>query len=115
MFCSKCGVQNANHLTNCMNCGAPLAAAFNPMPMQRPNNYLAWSIISTILCCLPTGIAAIVYSTRVDTKFNIGDYVGAQQASDSARKWNIGSLIGGGVYALMVIGFMIIGIIAESQ
>ena len=33
---------------------------------SKPDDYLAWSILATVFCFVPTGIAAIVYSSRVD-------------------------------------------------
>ena len=36
---------------------------------QRPNSYLALAIISTILCCLPTGIVSIIYATKVNSLY----------------------------------------------
>lgn len=53
----------------------------------RPDNYLVWAILSTIFCCLPFGIVSIVYSAKVDSLYTSGDYVGAQQAADNAKKW----------------------------
>ena len=31
-----------------------------------PPNYLVWAILSTIFCCLPLGIASIVFAAQVD-------------------------------------------------
>jgi hypothetical protein len=50
-------------------------------------NYLVHSILVTVLCCLPTGIAAIVYAAQVNTKLAAGDFAGAQQASKNAKMW----------------------------
>lgn len=33
-------------------------------PMQKPDNYLVWSILCTVLCCIPFGVAAIVLRQR---------------------------------------------------
>ena len=33
---------------------------------QVPNNYLVWSILVTIFCCIPFGIVAIVKSSQVN-------------------------------------------------
>lgn len=106
MFCSKCGTQNPDNQVNCTNCGAPLAAV---SLAPRPKNYLAWSIVTTVLCCLIGGIVAIVYSAQVDSKYNAGDYAGAQQSSDSARKWNIGSMIVGLLVNLIYVVAMVAG------
>ena len=67
-----------------------------PLP---PNNYLALSIITTLLCCQVFGIIAIVYAAQVNTKYIAGDYIGAEKASKNAKTW---SLVGLGL------GFLII-------
>lgn len=64
----------------------------------KPDNYLLLSIIATVLgfcSCLPLilGIVAIVFATQVDSKYNIGDYIGAENASKTAHILSIVSLI----------------------
>ena len=54
---------------------------------MKPDNYLAWAILCTILCNLLFGIVSIVYAAKVDRLYNSGDYEGAQEASDNAKKW----------------------------
>lgn len=57
-------------------------------PMQsKPDNFLVWSILATIFCCLPFGIVAIVKSSKVDKLWYVGDYEGAWDAAKSARTW----------------------------
>ncbi|MBP5345277.1 MAG: CD225/dispanin family protein [Bacteroidales bacterium] len=51
----------------------------------KPNDYLVWSILTTLFCCLPIGIAAIVYSAKVGSLYNAGDYQGACKASATAK------------------------------
>lgn len=67
---------------------------------QRPDNLLIWSILTTVLCCLPLGIVAIVYSTKVDSLWNNGDYDGAMNAAKNAKLFCLLSL-GGGVLAFI--------------
>ncbi|MBD9703667.1 CD225/dispanin family protein [Streptomyces sp. ID01-12c] len=43
------------------------------------------AILVTLLCFLPTGIAAIVFASQVSAKATTGDYQGAAQASRRAR------------------------------
>ena len=73
----------------------PYQQAYQPVqqPPMKPDNYLVWAILSTILCCLPLGIVAIVYSSKVDGLYNQGDYAGAQEAADNAKKWAMWSAI----------------------
>lgn len=68
-----------------------------------PNNYLAFAIFTTICCCLPTGIYAIIRSTKVNTYFAMGQYELARVASEDAKKWSIIGLVIGIV--VNVIGF----------
>lgn len=59
----------------------------------RPENYLPWSIINTVLsictCCIPIGAVAIFFSLAVNSKFQKGDVAGAQSASKTAKTVNI--------------------------
>ncbi len=57
------------------------------IPQPQPKNWLVESILVTIFCCLPFGIAGIVYATQVNSKYQAGDYTGALQASKEAGKW----------------------------
>jgi hypothetical protein len=50
-------------------------------------NYLVFAILSTVLCCLPAGIPAIVYAAQVNGKLQVGDIAGAQIASQNAKMW----------------------------
>ena len=59
----------------------------------KPDNYLVWAILTTLLCCLPFGIVSIVYSSKVDSLYYAGDYISAQQAADKAKKWAMWSAI----------------------
>ena len=61
--------------------------------MPCPPSNLVWAIVSTILCCLPTGIVAIVYACKVDNLYLMGDYQGAVEASNKARNWATADLV----------------------
>lgn len=51
----------------------------------KPDNLLVWSILSTVLCCIPLGIVAILQSNKVDTLWAAGDHAGAQEAAKQAK------------------------------
>ena len=51
----------------------------------KPDNYLVWAILTTILCCLPFGIVSIVYSSKVDKLYFNGQYDEALAKSKSAK------------------------------
>ena len=63
-----------------------------PAPFAKPPNYLVWSILATLLCCLPFGVVSIVFATQVDSKWTIGDWHGALEASKRAKTWLIASV-----------------------
>ncbi len=64
-------------------------------PPSKPDNHLAWAILSTIFCCLPLGIVSIVYSSKVDGLYNAGDYAGAFNAASKAQSYALwGTIIG---------------------
>lgn len=65
--------------------GAPAGA--------KPDNYLVWTILSTILCCLPIGAVGIYFSTQVDKLWAQGDVVGAENRSRNARNLAITSAV----------------------
>jgi len=71
---------------------------------EKPSNYLVFAILATLLCCIPTGIAAIVFAAQVDSKWSQGDGVGARDASRKARLWCLISL---GVGLAANLGFLL--------
>lgn len=82
------------------------------IPGSVPNipNYLWQSIAVTLLCCIPFGVVAIVYATKVDGLVARGDIAGAMDASKSARMWvNISA----GVSILMYIVIILLSVVSE--
>lgn len=69
-----------------------------------PRTYMAWSIIAMLLCCLFPGIVALIYSTKVSSRYSNGDYDGAKRASELAGMWIIVTVICG----IIAIPFQII-------
>ena len=54
---------------------------------QDVPNYLVPAILSTIFCCVPAGIVAIIYAAQVNSKKQAGDLGGAADASGKAQTW----------------------------
>ena len=54
---------------------------------QPPKTWLLESILVTLFCCIPFGIAGIVNASKVESRFASGDIAGATQASNDAAKW----------------------------
>ncbi len=83
----------------------------SPIQPPPPKNWLVESILVTLFCCLPFGIAGIVFAAQVSSKYSVGDYEGALQASREAGKWTkIGFFIGLGVVVLYVIAIAFFGV-----
>lgn len=76
------------------------------MNQHPPKNYLIESILVTIFCCLPFGIAGIVFAAQVNAKFDLGDYEGALKSSQEAKKW-----MTLGIISSLVIGFFYLFIV----
>ncbi|MFT4127589.1 MAG: CD225/dispanin family protein [Gordonia sp. (in: high G+C Gram-positive bacteria)] len=75
-----------------------------PAPAIKPDSNLVWGILTTVLCCVPLGVVAIVYAAKVDKLWLLGDVEGARKASAAARNWSIGSAVATVVLVALFIG-----------
>ncbi|MEV7094196.1 CD225/dispanin family protein [Amycolatopsis sp. NPDC051045] len=81
-----------------------------------PDNNMVWAILSTVLCCLPLGVVAIVKSSQVQSLWFQGFHAEAQKAADDARKWAMWSAISLGILLLLyVIFFVLLTVIGISS
>jgi hypothetical protein len=71
-----------------------------------PKTWLVESILVTLFCCLPFGIAGIVNASKVESRFYAGDIDAANRYSAEAKKWTIVSFWVG--LASIVIYFIIL-------
>ena len=85
MYCTSCGTPRADGAAACANCGAAVQQ-FAPQP--KIDNYLVPAVLTTLCCCLPFGIVAIVYAAQVNSKVAGGDIAGAMQSSKNAKMWS---------------------------
>lgn len=69
------------------------SANFDTSIQRPPKTYLIEAILTTIFCCWPLGIPAIVYASRVEKKFYAGDIQGAEADSANAKRWMIINLV----------------------
>lgn len=99
--------------------GAPMPPrtnTYNAVTRPQITNYLWQAICVTLFCCMPFGIVAIVFATKVDGLVAAGDYAGAQSASDSAKKWvNLGAGIGLVVIVLYLLLVVIGGLAGAAS
>lgn len=71
-------------------------------------NYLVWSILTTVLCCLPFGIVSIVHAAKVDGLRNAGDIAGAMDASRKAKTW---AMVAAGVGLVVILLYFVLALI----
>ena len=74
----------------------------------KPDSNLVWAILTTLFCCLPLGIVAIVKASKVDSLYYSGDYEGAQQASNDAKKWATWSAVASIVFIVLYVIFVFV-------
>ena len=67
----------------------------------KPNNYLPLAIFSTLCCCLPLGIYAIIRSIKVNDYYSMKQYDAAEAASADAKKWSIIGIVVGLVFQII--------------
>lgn len=91
--------------------------------VMKPDNHMALAIFTTVCCCLPLGIVAIIKANSVDSLYMAKQYTAAIMAANEAKKWSylgifasilmwiIYILFFGGVATLGVLG----GILASQQ
>ena len=86
----------------------------NNLTNQKPDNYLVWAILSTVLCCMPFGIVAILKASQVDTFWAQGNQTEAIEAANAAKKWTIISVVSSAAILFIYVLIMsIAAIVAE--
>ncbi|MEV0596514.1 CD225/dispanin family protein [Nonomuraea cavernae] len=85
-------------------------------PQTPPDNHLVAAILTTLFCCLPFGIVSIVKSSQVNSKWQVGDFQGAVQASEEAKTWWKRALITGLIVnVLVLVGYILIIVLAATS
>uniref|UniRef100_UPI0037E93DA3 proline rich transmembrane protein 1B isoform X2 n=1 Tax=Semicossyphus pulcher TaxID=241346 RepID=UPI0037E93DA3 len=76
-----------------------------PVPLEHPvNDYLCYSIFTLMCCCLPLGVAALIYSISAREANSVGDRAKAERSSKTARTLNhVGLGIGLGFMVLYIV------------
>lgn len=87
----------------------PCQQPSSQMPQEpMPQSYLLIAVLMTVLCCMIPGIVAIVFASKVSSKYYEGDIEGAKQASKTAQMWIIISFVLGLLSATLYVPIMII-------
>ena len=80
-----------------------IPAASSPLYLPaKPNNYLIWSILLTVLCGSIPGLIGIALGITCNQKYAEGDYKGAELASSMAKNCLIVSV----VFSLILLGVL---------
>lgn len=77
---------------------------------ERPQNYLIFCILSILFCCWPLAVVALIYSTKVNSNYDVGNYAEAQENSNKARNWLIASVVCG----VVALAFYSVFILSEA-
>jgi len=94
-------MNHPDSVNHCPNCGAALpganaAAGFKMsgasqsaanQPAANIESHMVKAIISAICCCLPIGIAAIVFAAKVGPSLKANNCEAALEASKKANLW----------------------------
>ena len=59
--------------------------------------YMVFAILILLFCCMPLGIAAIVFASKINSLQSAGDYAGAQDAAKKAKICSIIGAVGGAI------------------
>jgi uncharacterized membrane protein YvbJ len=112
MFCPNCGSEVSEKAVICVKCGVALNKSVssnnNTNGNAQPKTWLVESILVTLFCCLPLGIAGIVNASNVSSKFASGDIDGANRASIQAAKWTKWGLIAGIIGLVLYFGMILL-------
>jgi hypothetical protein len=66
------------------------------------DTWLWQSIVATLLCCLPVGVVAIVFSAQAQSAMNVGNYAEAEAKAKTAKTL---TLVAVGVGLVTVLGW----------
>ena len=83
--------------------------------MPSVPDYLIWSIITTLCCCLPLGVVGIIFSVLGKTDLRNGDYNEAMKKSKIAFWCNLVGLISGLLIAVFYAMLAALGVLAEGM
>jgi hypothetical protein len=82
---------------------------------ERPSNWLIPAIFSTLCCCLPLGIVAIIQATKVNPLYDGGNVQAAIEASGKAKMWTLMAVgIGFVLSIIMIILQVVVGIASAN-
>ena len=119
MFCSKCGAQAPENTAFCSSCGNAMNPAANTAaPVVHPHipSNLGLAIFSTLCCCIPFGIVAIIFASQVSSHIAAGNYDAARKSAENAETWSIIFIVLGLVGSVLwVILQLVVAVATEAS
>ncbi|XP_029361081.1 proline-rich transmembrane protein 1-like isoform X2 [Echeneis naucrates] len=85
-------------------------------PLAEPvNDYLCYSIFTMVCCCLPLGIAALIYSISAREANHTGDQLAAERSSRMARTLNhVAVGVGIAVLILCIVYVVVVAVVVAN-
>ena len=80
--------------------------------VPKPDSNMILAIFTTICCCLPIGIYAIIKASNVDGLYMAKQYEAAQAAADEAKKWSIIGIAVGAVVSVIYAAINVLALFA---
>lgn len=103
MFCQRCGMELDGNRQSCPHCGAASSPQNTLMPAT--DSGLVWGILTTLFCCMPFGIVAIIYACQASSYAAAGNMAAAEQAIRSSKRYSLISAI---VFSVLFTLFILI-------
>lgn len=66
--------------------------------------YIILAVFTIFVCCVPLGVVAVVYASRINSLLRSGDYEGARDSAKKAKLFSVIGIIGG----IISLSFLII-------
>ena len=85
----------------------------NMPPQIKPSNNLVFAILTTIFCCLPFGIVAIVFAAKVDGLWAAGNSPAAYDAAAKAKNWSIIAAACGALWIIIYVILICTGVLTS--
>ena len=104
MKCPSCGAPNPGNAYRCESCNVTLHEGVEPFASP-----LLGAILTTLFCCTPFGVVAIVYSVNAKTQAQQSNMIGAGLHAQEARKWIKWSVICWFIAALFGVVIQLVG------
>jgi hypothetical protein len=76
-------------------------------------DYLIWNVLSTLFCCMPLGVAGIIFSIQTNSAKTRGDFEAAARHSSTAKTLLIVGASVGGLQVLLSLAYVALATAVE--